>query len=129
LEYGKNIYAVPGRLDDALSEGCNYLIKEGAKLTLSAADILEDMKAVQLSKNKKNSVQKCRNYEFLKNILATNEKMVYASLRLKPKHIEEIQGETGLSPDSLSEALQKLCSYGCIKRYGQAYYALSEDTE
>ena len=31
LEYGKNIYAVPGRIDDVLSEGCNYLIKEGRK--------------------------------------------------------------------------------------------------
>ncbi len=129
LEYGKNIYAIPGRLDDPLSEGCNYLIKEGAKLTLSAVDILEDMKAVQLSKKRKNNSQKCRNYEFLKNILASNEKMVYANLRLKPKHIEEIQGETGLTPDCLSEALQKLCSYGCIKRYGQAYYALSGDNE
>ena len=86
LEYGRNIYAVPGRVDDVLSEGCNYLIKEGAKSTVSAADILEDINAVLPGKKSKNNVQKCRNYEFLKNILATNEKMVYASLRLKPKH-------------------------------------------
>lgn len=129
LEYGKNIYAVPGRIDDVLSEGCNYLIKEGAKLTVSAADILEDIKEVLPKKKKGNSVQKCRNYEFLKNILATNEKMVYASLRLMPKHIEEIREETGLSYEDLSEALQKLCSFGCIKRYGQAYYALSEEID
>lgn len=129
LEYGKNIYAVPGRIDDVLSEGCNYLIKEGAKLTVSAADILEDIKEVLPKKKKGKSVQKCINYEFLKNILATNEKMVYASLRLMPKHIEEIREETGLSYEDLSEALQKLCSFGCIKRYGQAYYALSEEID
>lgn len=128
LEYGKNIYAVPGRVDDVLSEGCNYLIKEGAKLTLSAADILEDLQVAIPGKKSKNNVQKCRNYEFLKNILATNEKMVYASLRLKPKHIEEIQEETGLLPGELSAALELLSSYGCIKRYGQAYYALSDET-
>ncbi len=128
LEYGKNIYAVPGRVDDVLSEGCNYLIKEGAKLTLSASDIVEDLSAVLPGKKRKNNVQKCRNYEFLKNILATNEKMVYASLRLRPKHIEEIREETKLSPEELAEILQKLCSYGCIKRYGQAYYALSDET-
>ncbi len=127
LEYGKNIYAVPGRIDDALSEGCNYLIREGAKLTVSAADIIEDIKTVLPAKKKGNSVQKCRNYEFLKNILATNEKMVYASLRLRPKHIEEIQEETGLLPEDLSAALEILSSYGCIKRYGQAYYALSDE--
>ena len=128
LEYGKNIYAVPGRVDDVLSEGCNYLIKEGAKLTLSAAEILDDITFAEAVKKKKNSVQKCRNYEFLKNILASNEKMVYASLRLRPKHIEEIQEETGLLPEDLARSLDILSSYGCIKRYGQAYYALSDET-
>lgn len=128
LEYGKNIYAVPGRVDDVLSEGCNYLIKEGAKLTLSVTDILEDLKPVQSVKSTKNSVHKCKNYEFLKNILASNEKMVYASLRLKPKHIEEIREETKLLPEELSAILENLSSYGCIKRYGQAYYALSDET-
>ncbi len=128
LEYGKNIYAVPGRVDDVLSEGCNYLIKEGAKLTLSAEDILEDLQPVMSVKTKKNSVHKCKNYEFLKNILASNEKMVYASLRLKPKHIEEIREETKLSPGELAAILENLSSLGCIKRFGQAYYALSEGT-
>ncbi len=128
LEYGKNIYAVPGRVDDVLSEGCNYLIREGAKMTLSASDILEEITPAFLEKKSKNTVQKCRNYEFFQNILASNEKMVYASLRLRPKHIEEIQEETGLSPDNLSAALEALSSYGCIKRYGQAYYALSDET-
>lgn len=128
LEYGKNIYAVPGRIDDVLSEGCNFLIREGAKLAVSAADILEDLIGGSGTKKKRNNVQKCRNYEFLQNILATNEKIVYASLRLMPKHIEEIREETGLSYEALSEAFQRLCSFGCIKRYGQAYYALSDET-
>lgn len=129
LEYGKNIYAVPGRVDDVFSEGCNYLIKEGAKLTLSASDILEEIKAPFLEKKYPKSSQNFRNYENLQNILASNEKMVYASLRLRQKHIEEIQEETGLSPEVLSEAIETLSSYGCIKRYGQAYYALSDETD
>jgi DNA processing protein len=129
LEYGKNIYAVPGRIDDVLSEGCNYLIREGAKLTVSAADILEDIKTVSAPKKKGNNVQKCRNYEFLKNILATNEKIVYASLRLMPKHIEEIQQETKLEPKTLANALMSLCERGYIKRYGQAQYALTGDNQ
>ena len=129
LEYGKNIYAVPGRIDDILSEGCNYLIKEGAKLTVSVSDILEDIQVIVSTKKKRNYVQNCRNYEFLKNILATNEKIVYASLRLMPKHIEEIREETGLSHEALSESIQRLASFGCIKRYGQAYYALSDETD
>lgn len=42
LEYGKDVYAIPGNIDSALSEGCNLLIKDGAKLVSSYEDILED---------------------------------------------------------------------------------------
>ncbi|MCH5274058.1 MAG: DNA-processing protein DprA [Lachnospiraceae bacterium] len=125
LEYGKNIYSVPGRITDVVSEGCNYLIREGAKPVLSAADILEDFEKVLREKKKKKEHKSSKNYEFLKNVLATKEKIVYASLRLRPKHIEEIQEETKLPPEELPEVLQSLCEYGCIKRYGQAYYGLS----
>lgn len=42
LEYGRDIYAIPGNIEDYLSEGCNILIKDGAKLVTSYKDILED---------------------------------------------------------------------------------------
>ena len=40
LEYGKDIYCVPN-LANVMS-GCNYLIKDGAKLVENAKDIMED---------------------------------------------------------------------------------------
>ena len=42
LEQGKNIYALPGNIDNTLSLGCNGLIKEGAKPVTNVKDILED---------------------------------------------------------------------------------------
>ena len=129
LEYGKNIYAVPGRVTDVVSEGCNYLIREGAKSVFTANDILEDFEEVLQKKKRGKSCKKCTNYEIFKNTLATEEKMVYASLRLKSKHIEEIQEETKLSPDVLAGVLSTLCEGGYIKRYGQAHYAVSGDNK
>lgn len=127
LEYGKNIYAVPGRVTDVVSEGCNYLIKEGAKPIFSAEDILEDFEEKLPKKDSSKSKKNCINYEIFKNTLASEEKMVYASLRLRSKHIEEIQTETKLSPEVLAGVLCTLCERGYIKRYGQAYYALNGD--
>jgi DNA processing protein len=42
-EQGRSIYAVPGRLGDPKSIGSNRLIQQGAKLILSAQDILDDL--------------------------------------------------------------------------------------
>jgi DNA processing protein len=43
LEQGKEVYAVPGRVTDRLSDGCNKLLKHGAGVFLSPADFLEEL--------------------------------------------------------------------------------------
>jgi len=43
LEQGKNIYAVPGNIDNPNSYGTNELIKQGAKIVTKSQDILEDL--------------------------------------------------------------------------------------
>lgn len=43
LEQGKEIFAVPGNITSLTSEGCNELIREGAKITLSSKEILEEI--------------------------------------------------------------------------------------
>lgn len=43
LEYGKDVFAVPGRVTDRLSDGCNFLIRQGAGIAFSPADVLEGL--------------------------------------------------------------------------------------
>ncbi len=43
LDYGRDIFAVPGQLDSLKSEGCHALIRAGAALVSSVDDILTDM--------------------------------------------------------------------------------------
>ena len=42
IEQGKNVYAVPGNIDEMHSVGCNLLISQGAKLVMNYTDVLED---------------------------------------------------------------------------------------
>ena len=44
LEQGKDVFAVPGRLRDTNSAGCNRLIQEGAKLVMEPKDVLDEYK-------------------------------------------------------------------------------------
>lgn len=42
-EMGRDVFAIPGSIHSALTKGCHYLIKEGAKLVESAEEVLEDL--------------------------------------------------------------------------------------
>lgn len=47
LEQGKSVYAVPGRLTDRLSDGCNYLLRQGAEIALTPEDIISELAVLQ----------------------------------------------------------------------------------
>ncbi len=40
-EYGRDVFAIPGRIDSTMSRGCNALIRDGAILASSPEDIID----------------------------------------------------------------------------------------
>lgn len=113
LEQGKDIYALPGRATDRLSEGCNNLIRMGAKLVTGPRDILEDLLPGGLEKN----------HTFVLNDGKTSlQKLVYSCLNSDPKHFEEIAELTGLPVEVLLEQLLLLELQGVIRQTLKNYY-------
>ncbi len=43
MEQGREVFAVPGRVDSRMSRGCHQLIRDGAKLVESVDDVLEEL--------------------------------------------------------------------------------------
>ncbi|PIE72819.1 MAG: DNA-protecting protein DprA [Deltaproteobacteria bacterium] len=43
LDFGREVFAVPGQIDSCKSEGCHLLIKSGASLVLDVGDILDEL--------------------------------------------------------------------------------------
>ena len=53
LEQGREVFALPGRATDRLSDGCNELIKQGAMIATNAGDIIESF--FDLNRRKENT--------------------------------------------------------------------------
>lgn len=115
LEQGKNIMAVPGRVGDKLSSGCNRLIKTGAGIVTSEKDILEELKYYVFKEERKiNAEEKILEKEFL---------MLYSELGLQPKNIYELIESTGLSYEELVDMLLQLQLKGLVTQPSYNYYS------
>lgn len=108
LDQGKDIFAIPGRIGDNLSSGCNNLIKQGAQIVLSPTEIVENFHLNEL---------KCvKNFKKNNILLDSPEKIVYASLGFKPKHLDEILAETSMLMSEVIAILLKLELDGYVKQ-------------
>lgn len=100
LEQGKDVYAVPGRITDNLSCGCNNLIRQGAGIVTSVEEFLKDLEICTI----KDEFQE----NFNKLLLEKDESMVYSCLDLRPMSIEVLARKTALKPAELADILQRL---------------------
>lgn len=113
MEQGRDVYAVPGRICDSLSQGCNRLIKQGAGALVSIEDFLADLDIL----SEINYTQ----MDFRKNILEKDESMVYSLTDFRPVGVGTLIEQTGISLTRLLEILSKLQSLGMIK---ETFYEL-----
>jgi DNA processing protein len=102
--YNKDVFAIPGRTNDAKSEGCNYLIKNNkAALINSANDFLEFMNWKPVPKP---SIKKQREL-FIE--LSPDEKIVVDILQQQDSiQIDELYFKSGLSSSEVATALLML---------------------
>lgn len=55
-EQGRQIMAVPGRIDQSASAGCHQLIRDGATMVTSVDDVLEELRYVRLVQGQSESI-------------------------------------------------------------------------
>ena len=113
-EQGRDIFAVPGRLEDELSRGCNELIEQGAGIAISPERMLEIM-----GENPKKSDN---SKIFMQNVLAREENIVYSCLSLQPQSLEKLCSDTKLPIQYVTEAVMLLQLKGLAKEIGRNRY-------
>jgi DNA processing protein len=107
LEQGREVYALPGNVDSARSEGTNRLIKQGAKLVIQAEDIVEEILP---------HFQQIPPHESPKPKLTEDEEKVLSVLQREAMHIDPIAVKSGLSSGRVSAILLSLELAGHAKQ-------------
>jgi DNA processing protein len=103
--YNRDVFAIPGKITDSKSSGCNYLIKNNkAMLLTSAQELLETMGWQQ-----KKTKQGARRQQQLFIELTANEKIILELLQEKETvPIDEINQKSGLSSSTVAAAILSL---------------------
>ncbi len=105
-EYGRQVFAVPGRIDSPRSKGCHDLIKKGAKLCEGAEDILSEFEYLFPASNRPASPAETGVLPALE--LSENEQKVYGTLNNEEISIDEVIQKSGLPPSAVSVSLLSL---------------------
>jgi DNA processing protein len=105
-EYGRQVFAVPGRIDSPRSKGCHELIKKGAKLCEGVEDILSEFEYLFPSSNRPPSPGETGVLPALE--LSEPEQKVYAVLGREEMSIDEVIRKCGLPASATSVALFSL---------------------
>ncbi|MBO7709621.1 MAG: DNA-processing protein DprA [Lachnospiraceae bacterium] len=112
LYQGREVYAVPGRVNDPLSEGCNAPIRDGAGVIVSA-DLFTEM-IRNLSNERYGPLQsetagkKTDGTDEKRSFETPEEAVIYMKLGMLPVTPERLKAETGLSMAQVHRSLLRL---------------------
>ena len=131
-EQGREVFAVPGPIDAPTSRGTHALLKEGAKLTETVDDILEElMPQIQRRTCGESSAESSSNCGakaparpgVLSTDLSSDEQNVYAAITREPRSIDEVTDQAALTSSRVACALLALELKDAIRQTpGRRYY-------
>lgn len=120
LEQGREVFAMPGSIYNPLARGCHALLRQGAKLTESVDDILEELGP--LSALIGEDVNRWDNSQKIIKGLDEHSKLLLDNIGRRPVSIDYLVEETSLAVNIVSSILLNLELRGLIESLpGGAY--------
>lgn len=115
MEQGREVFAVPGSVNNVMAKGCHHLIKQGAQLVDQCDDILQAL-ALPLSQHIATKPAPS---------LSPQAKKILSVMDDVPLHINELQARTGFDLGVLSQELLLLELEGVVVAVNGLYQKLA----
>jgi DNA processing protein len=117
LEQGRSVYAVPGHINAPSAMGSNRLIQQGAKLVMSASDILDDLQ-ILLPETKPSPEAAARPVP----PLSDDERRVFDAIDSSETPIDRIAAKSDLPSATVSSTLLRLELKHLVKQLPGKYF-------
>ncbi len=129
LEQGRDVYAVPGRVNENLSAGCNRLIKQGAGMAITPREFVEDLLCENYIEEdlSKESHQGKSVLEIKRpRGLDEGESIIWDALTTDPRSVDQIYNDISnrlvISLPGLIQVLLRMCLKGAAKQISATYF-------
>ncbi|MDD4820328.1 MAG: DNA-protecting protein DprA [Flavobacteriales bacterium] len=122
--YNRDVFAVPGRITDPCSAGCNALIRANRAIILDSVDTVIDELSLAVSQNEKKTDTYAQTVLF--SDLSDDQKpIVDALLPHEKMHIDELCAELNVPPYKIAGTLLDMELKGFIMSLPGKYYAVA----
>ena len=127
MEFGREVYGVPGNVTHAGSFGPNQLIKQGAKLVTGWEDVVEELPTdIRAELFPAESVSSEERATLLEGMFSPEEKTLYGLLSAdKARHVDELVELSGLSSSEVLASLFELEMRGAIRQMPGKHFVKS----
>ena len=113
MEQGREVFAVPGRVDSRTSRGCHQLLRDGAKLVETADDVLEELGPLVEPIAREEGPSVHHPAELLLNEV---EQTLLAAFHDEPASIDQLVAESGLTIPQVLASLSVLEMRHLVRR-------------
>ncbi len=124
LDEGREVFAVPGKVDIDQTKGPHWLIKQGAKLVENVDDILEEFNMERASDGEAACLPVGMAKHADHSQLSIEEGKIISCLTKEPKHIDEISAQSKLSSQEALGMLSILEIKGLVKQLPGKYFII-----
>ncbi len=125
-EAGRDVFAIPGSIHNPLARGCHQLIRQGAKLVESAADVLSEL-PFQLEKQRLSALQQPPSAAAATAPALDNDyKILLDALAFEPVTVDTLVERTEFPSESVASMLLILELEGLVQPQPGGRYSLCQ---